>query len=403
MDFGSVPGTIVFASANEIQVTSPGSVGGAAGPVDVTVVNSYGRSSTSAADQFNYFVAGPVVTGLSPTTGPVAGQTTVTISGSSLANPTAVYFGALPATILSSSSGQIVVTSPAAATTGAVNVTVVTAAGTSAIVPADQFTYGTGPTISVVGSGVGPANIGGFEITIGGANLAGATEVDFGTSVITASNFLAANANSIRLDMPDAPPGTVNVTVTTPLGTSAPFSFTFTARPFVVQFYTDYNTLSGPTTGGTTLMISGFNMADATAVNFGDTVVPVTNSNYTDLSNAFPGVTGEFGILTLSTPPHAVGTVNLSVTTPEGTSIGVENGSATFTYDAPPTVSGVSPASGPLGGGNVVVIVGTGLSDVTRWTSVLLQQPVLSSAPQMTLSRFPFPLEYLWARWILRS
>ena len=41
----------------------------------------------------------PTVTGISPAFGPVAGGVTVTITGTNLANATAVKFGTVPATI----------------------------------------------------------------------------------------------------------------------------------------------------------------------------------------------------------------------------------------------------------------------------------------------------------------
>jgi hypothetical protein len=88
----------------------------------------------------------PAVASLSPTSGPVVGGTTVTISGSNLAEATAVKFGANLATIVSDSATQIVVKDPAGAA-GLVDVTVVTSAGTSATSAADQFSYIAPPVI----------------------------------------------------------------------------------------------------------------------------------------------------------------------------------------------------------------------------------------------------------------
>ena len=58
-----------------------------------------GTSPTSPGDQFTYTAAvAPTVTGLSPTTGPQAGGTLVTITGTSFTGATAVDFGANAAT-----------------------------------------------------------------------------------------------------------------------------------------------------------------------------------------------------------------------------------------------------------------------------------------------------------------
>ena len=80
----------------------------------------------------------PVVSGIVPASGPGTGATVVTISGSSLAGGT-VTFGGTAATSVSSATDSCTATSPAG--TGTVDVTVTTTAGTSAVSPADQFTY----------------------------------------------------------------------------------------------------------------------------------------------------------------------------------------------------------------------------------------------------------------------
>ena len=80
------------------------------------------------------------MTGVSPASGPTAGNTTVIINGSNLAGATAVDFGNRAATITSETASQITAISPAGMA-GTVDVTVVTANGTSALTSADQFTY----------------------------------------------------------------------------------------------------------------------------------------------------------------------------------------------------------------------------------------------------------------------
>lgn len=89
----------------------------------------------------------PVVTGVSPNTGNIAGGDSVTITGSgfygggSSGAVTAVHFGTTAATTYTvTSDTSITVTSPAHAA-GTVDVTVTTPYGTSATSSADQFTY----------------------------------------------------------------------------------------------------------------------------------------------------------------------------------------------------------------------------------------------------------------------
>jgi sugar lactone lactonase YvrE len=80
----------------------------------------------------------PVVTGVTPATGPAAGGTPVTVSGSNLSGAS-VSFGSAAATGVSCSASSCAATSPAG--TGTVNVTVTNSGGTSATSSADQFTY----------------------------------------------------------------------------------------------------------------------------------------------------------------------------------------------------------------------------------------------------------------------
>ncbi len=82
----------------------------------------------------------PVVTGVSPASGPAAGGTSVVITGSGFTGATSVGFGVTGTPQMTvDSDTQITATSPAGS--GTVDITVVTAAGTSATVAADQFTY----------------------------------------------------------------------------------------------------------------------------------------------------------------------------------------------------------------------------------------------------------------------
>jgi hypothetical protein len=83
----------------------------------------------------------PTVTSISPTGGPLAGNISVTITGTNLAEATEVKFGTSTASITSKASTQVVVTAPSASSIGTVDVTVTTAGGTSATSDNDKFTY----------------------------------------------------------------------------------------------------------------------------------------------------------------------------------------------------------------------------------------------------------------------
>jgi hypothetical protein len=82
----------------------------------------------------------PAVTGVTPNSGPTAGGTTVSITGTGFNCVSGVSFGGVPATGVSTvNPTQITATSPAG--TGTVNVTVTNCNGTSPITTFDTFTY----------------------------------------------------------------------------------------------------------------------------------------------------------------------------------------------------------------------------------------------------------------------
>ena len=84
-------------------------------------------------------ITAPTVTGISPTSGPEAGGTSVTITGTNFTGASAVKFGGSNAVYTVSSATQIITVAPAGA--GMVHITVTTANGTSATSNADRFTY----------------------------------------------------------------------------------------------------------------------------------------------------------------------------------------------------------------------------------------------------------------------
>jgi cysteine-rich repeat protein len=111
-----------------------------AGTVDVTVTTAGGTSATFAGDQFT-FIGVPVVSSISPNSGPVSGGTTVTITGSSFTEASAVNFGEDPAGFTVNDDTSITAYSPAIEAADTVDVRVVSIGGTSAISAADRFTY----------------------------------------------------------------------------------------------------------------------------------------------------------------------------------------------------------------------------------------------------------------------
>lgn len=203
---------------SDTQITAVTPFG--SGTVDVTVVTPAGSSTPVAADQFAYGAASglPVVTGISPKMG--SAGSTVTISGSGFTGATAVSFGVTGSPkITVSSDNQIVAVSPAGGI-GTVDVTVVTPAGTSAVSAADQFTYGASTAVPVIGAISPGSGSPGTIVTISGSGFTGATSVGFGA--IGSPNITVNSDTQITAISPAGGSGTVDISVITAAGASAP-------------------------------------------------------------------------------------------------------------------------------------------------------------------------------------
>jgi uncharacterized protein YhjY with autotransporter beta-barrel domain len=206
------------------------------------------------------------------------------------------------------------------------------------------------PTVTGISPTSGAAG-GGTSVTITGANLSGASAVTFGATAAT--GFTVHSATQITATAP-AGTGVVDVRVTTAGGTSATSAadqFTYTAAPAV----TAMSPISGPTSGGTSVVLTGTGFSGATAVTFGATAATGFTVNSATQ-------------ITATAPAGSLGAVDVRVTTAGGVSPATANGQ--FTYAAPPTpapaLTGIAPSNGPTAGGTSVVILGSNFTGATN-------------------------------------
>ena len=280
--------------------TAPGTY-----PVTVTATDS-ATPHQSGSTTFTWSVTtlAPVVTGVTPTSGPGTGGTTVKIAGTDFQGTTAVDFGTVPASVsnVNAAGTLLTVTSPAH-TTGAVDITVTARGGTSSDGTADRFTY-LGPSISAISPASGPA-VGGKKIKITGTALTGATSVTFGAVAATGVKVNHAGTQVTAI-VPAGTPGSVVITVTTPGGTTAPGpADTYT---YLGPAVTGVSPAAGPAAGGTRVTIEGSGFTGATTVSFGAT--PVTTFTVNKAGTTIKVVA----------PPGVAGAVDITVTIPGTTS-----------------------------------------------------------------------------------
>src|SRR5436190_14579248 len=200
------------------------------------------------------------------------------------------------------------------------------------------------PTVTSVSPSQGPA-AGGQSVIITGTNFSGATVVTV-DGISVPFSVLAPNppngqaATQISIKTPPHAAGTVDVAVTTPAGfaSSSGGIYTFNPGPSV----TNISPATGPLTGGQSVTITGTNFTPgSTFVTIGGVAATVGTVTGTTIS--------------ATTPANVAGPQSDVVTTTFGGTGSLVNG---YTNQNVPTVTAISPASGPLGGGQSVTITG---------------------------------------------
>ncbi len=328
--------SVVINSSTSITAISPS---GSLGTVDITVTTGSGTSATSTADQFTYENL-PTVTGISPTGGPTASGTMVTITGTNFFAGTTVSFGATPATSITINSLTSITATAPSSTAGIVDITVTNAIGTSATSSSDKYTYTAAPTITSISPSSGKT-LGSDVVTINGTNFTNTANVYFGGNISPLVTF--GSSTVLTAVTPAVSAGTYHTTVGTVGGLSAAVTadeFTFLNVPTV----TGLTSTNGPVGGGTVLTIAGTNFVPSSTVYFGS--ILASSVTYNSASS-----------LTVTSPSASAGVVDITVQTAGGTS--TTGAVDKFTYLAVPTVTSVSPSAGPIAGGTAISIVGT--------------------------------------------
>jgi len=319
-------------SATEVRGTLPAGVSGAA---DVRVTTDGGDATLAGG--FTY-VAPLAVHAVAPDRGPAAGGLPLTILGAGfLAGETTVRFGAAAAAsvtvrgpgaleavtpALPLGTYALEVTTPLGAVTLPGAFTITDAPILTSIEPAEGPLTGAAVTVRGVGLGAGIA------VSVGGAPLQGLTVV----SATEITGTVAATGTA----------GQVDVEASAPTGQSTlARGFRYLGAPSIASV----SPAVGPAAGGTLVLLGGAGFqAQAVTVTVGG--APVFDR--TVLGDA---------LLSVRVPPGgASGNAAEIVVTTRGGSASLVAG---YLYLDPPTIAGITPASGLSTGGAAVTVTGT--------------------------------------------
>jgi len=339
-------------SATQLTCTTPNNPYPASTPpyvVDVRVVTP-GGDETIGNDLYLY-VPPPTITHLSLDVGPTTGGSPVVITGTNfMTSPLASYgahgltwttdalqFGGTDAAAYTVDTATQISSTTPPHLAGQVNVNATTPGGTNGNDANNQFNY-VQQSYFAVEPNYG-STLGGTTVILNGVGFTGTTAVTFGTTPATCT----VNSDT-------------QITCTTPAHSAGLVEIVLTGGPSGERHYPDSFTYvppadgvqpnAGPTSGGTTVTITGVGFDGTTTVTFGGSTAACTLTDATHLS--------------CITPPHAGGTFDVVVAGPGATTF--VNG---FTFVPPSAYADIYPNYGPIAGGTTVTIHGTGFAGAT--------------------------------------
>ncbi len=341
VDLGGVPATaVVVVSATSITATTGAHAPGA---VVVTVTNADGQGGTLSGG-FTYLGPPPTLTAVAPASGPTAGATSITLTGTEFGAGTTVTVGGVAATSVTVvSSTSLTVVTPAGVA-GVADVVVTKADGQTATLAAGYtYTQSAPPTVTAISPTSGTHG-GGTPVTLTGTGFVAGATVRFGSTLATGVSVVSATSITAI-----APAGTVNALVNVSVtnadsqagALAAGYRFIDTGTVTV----TSITPTAGPLEGGTMVTIVGTNFNPGATVKFGDAVA--TPSSVTT------------NTITVLTPAKAAaGKATVTVT---NTDAKVGTLKDAFTYQKAPTLNAVTSAlRASTTGGTSLTLTGTG-------------------------------------------
>ncbi len=337
------PSTIIKFKSNEVldfEIIDDGTIAltappGVAGTATITITNPNGASLCNSC--FTYF-DDLVVTGLSPTQGPLAGGSEVIITGQGFTTGTQVLFGTRSSPkVTFVSAAQVKAVAPRGAQADLVDVVVYDKSGVST--QRRAFQYVADLRVSAVAPLVGP-QAGGTTVVLTGQGFTGATQVSFGSN--PAASFTVDGDTQVTAVTPAASAaGAVDLTLVTPGDRQVvknAFTYVAAGGGFAV-----YGLFPHVVSAGDTVTLTGQALDQA------------------PLSVSIGGVVATVGAVTANT---ATLTVPPRGAAPRKSDVAVtSSGTATLTGGATWRIGlmSMTPSTGPTAGGTPATVTATAL------------------------------------------
>jgi PKD repeat protein len=312
--------------------------------VNLTVTNAGGSNTSTRNSYITVGTSGtPTISSITPNSGPTTGNTAITIRGTNFVSGGlfGVKIGGVAATNVSWINATAISARTPAGIVGVRTVVVTNNDGQTAT-KISGFTYVAPPAISSITPNSGPTT-GNTAITIRGTNFVSGGLFGVKIGGVTATNVTRINATTITAKTPAGTAGAKNVVVTNNDGQTATKAggFTYVAPPTISSITPN----SGPTKGSTPITIRGTNFVYGGS--FGVKVGGVAATNISRINAT---------TITAKTPAGTTGAKNVVVTNKDGQTATKASG---FTYIAPPTISSITPNSGPTKGSTPITVRGT--------------------------------------------
>ncbi len=343
--YGDVPAPRSFVSGDDtaVVVSPAGTIGQV---VDLLAINFDG-TATRLPTAFGYMDpallgVGPTIASVAPGQVSILGGTPMQVNGANFQSQAQGFAGLSPIVGANQVNPSRIDGAAPPGPIGPADVTITNPDGQSATLTGAVIYVVPPPTIATITPNTGPGQ-GGTSVRINGAGFQVGAAVNFGGS--SAPTAVVLSPTDIDVIAPVGADGPVNITIVNPDGQSVVRNnaYTYVAPPNPVQVTPS----SGPTTGGTAITITGTFFRTGATVRVGpnacQSVIVLTGGT----------------AITCNTPTGSSGPVLVSVTNPDNQT-GVLNNA--FTYLAPvppPTVTGISPAFGPVTGGTQVTVLGS--------------------------------------------